>query len=110
MSEQAQHHEDQYLALSQDFQETFSTPAGQRVFRHLLNNVLLDKTPSVTLSPTGLIYPNADKGMYFVALSDVAKWLKNIMEYDFTSRQQRPVVHHRRPVPMKSPYRGQQDE
>jgi hypothetical protein len=100
MSDQPQQAEEQRLSLAADFQETFSTPSGQRVLHYILNNLLLDKSQSVFPTQQGMYYPNADRAMYLLALSDVSKTIKNIMEYDFTSRQKRPVVHTRRPRTM----------
>ncbi len=97
MSDQPQQSEENRLHLAADFQEVFSTPSGQRVLRYILDSLLLDKTRSVMFTQQGTVFPNADRGMYFVALADVAKSIKLIMEYDFTSKQQRPVVHTRRP-------------
>lgn len=97
MSDQAQQHAEEFRSLAADFQETFGTPSGQRVYAHLMDKVLMAKTPSVIWSSNGAIFPNADKGVYFTALSDVAKAINYMLNYDFTRMRQRPVVHTRRP-------------
>jgi len=110
MTEHQQHAEEQHRHLSADFQEVFATSAGQRVLSYILNNLLLDKTTSLSFTQQGAVFPNADRGMYFVALSDVAKNIKGLMDYDFTRRQQRPVVHNRRPVQRPEYLNRGQDE
>lgn len=97
MSDQQQQFGEDMRSLVADYQETFSTPAGQRVLAHLMDYVLLTKMPSVVKSNAGIIFPNSDKAMYCTALSDVAKYISNMLSYDFTKMYQRPVVHHKRP-------------
>lgn len=86
-----------YRSLIADYQEVFSTPSGQRVYEHLMDKILLRKTKCLYWTNAGPMFPNADRGMYFVALHDVAKSIEAMLEYDFTKMSTRPVVHHRRP-------------
>ena len=93
--------------LVADFQEVFSTPSGQRVYAYLMDKILMRRTPALFYDQNGVpIFPNADRGMYLVALADVAKKIENMMDYDFT-KTRRPVVHHRRPhTVLNDQYRG----
>lgn len=83
---------EEYRSLVEDYQSVFGTPAGERVLNHLLDNVLRDRIPGLAKG----IPLTSEWAVYSLALSDVAKHLKNIMNYDFRVKRA-PVVHHRRP-------------
>lgn len=103
-AEQGQYIEQKRLELSQDFMAVYGTPSGRRVLDYILGTLCHERTPSSSVSKEGLpVHPNADRAMYLLALADMAKHIRNIMDYDFNQRQ-RPVVHTRRQP--QQPYRG----
>ncbi len=81
------------LALAQDYQEVFATPAGRRVLDHLLNAILKNGRLSVNLDGTP---PTGEQAIYMIAGHDAARRIMNLLSHDFRTRQQPPVVHHHR--------------